>query len=59
MKDIEIKPEIVKAIKNRALALEGMNLQLPHDKRMTVMKIIERHIDSVKAELQAERDSLS
>ena len=59
MNDIEIKPEIVKSIKNGAMILEGMNLQQPHDRRVTHMEMIRRHIEKIKNELKSEREKIS
>ena len=59
MNDIEIKPEIVKSIKNGAMILEGMNLQQPQDRRATHMEMLRRHIEKIKIELQSEKEKMS
>ena len=59
MNDIEIKPEIVKSIKNGAMILEGMNLQQPQDRRATHMEMLRRHIEKIKIELKAEKEKMS
>ena len=59
MNDIEIKPEIVKSIKNGAMILEGMNLQKPQDRRATHMEMLRRHIEKIKIELKSEKEKMS
>ena len=59
MNDIEIKPEIVKSIKNGARILEGMNLQQPQDRRATHMEMLRRHIEKIKIELKSEKEKMS
>ncbi|MCI7266439.1 MAG: hypothetical protein MR545_04290 [Veillonellaceae bacterium] len=59
MNDIEIKPEIVKSIKNGAMILEGMNLQQPQDRRVTHMEMLRRHIEKIKIELKSEKEKMS
>ncbi|MCI7078492.1 MAG: hypothetical protein PUF06_07520 [Veillonellaceae bacterium] len=59
MNDIEIKPEIVKSIKNGAMILEGMNLQQPQDRRATHMEMLRRHIEKIKIELKSEKEKMS
>ena len=59
MNDIEIKPEIVKSIKNGAMILEGMNLQQPQDRRATHMEMLRKHIEKIKIELKSEKEKMS
>lgn len=59
MNDIEIKPEIVKSIKNGAMILEGMNLQQPQDRRATHMEMLRRQIEKIKIELKSEKEKMS
>ena len=59
MNDIEIKPEIVKSIKNGAMILEGMNPQQPQDRRATHMEMLRRHIEKIKIELKSEKEKMS
>ena len=59
MNDIEIKPEMVKSIKNGAMILEGMNLQQPQDRRATHMEMLRRHIEKIKIELKSEKEKMS
>lgn len=59
MNDIEIKPEIVKSIKNGAMILEGINLQQPQDRRATHMEMLRRHIEKIKIELKSEKEKMS
>ena len=59
MNDIEIKPEIVKSIKNGAMILEGMNLQQPQDRRGAHMEMLRRHIEKIKIELKSEKEKMS
>ena len=59
MNDIEIKPEIVKSIKNGAMILELMNLQQPQDRRATYTEMLRRHIEKIKNELESEKEKLS
>ena len=59
MNDIEIKPEIVKSIKNGAMILEGMNLQQPQDRRATHMEMLRRKKEKIKIELKSEKEKMS
>lgn len=54
----EIKPEIVRAIKQKAIVMEGMNLQKPQEKRKKVQEMVKKHIDMVRSELKAEKEKL-
>lgn len=58
MNDIEIKEEIVRAIKNRAYVSEMQNMQRPQDKRIPDTEMINRFVKIVKEELKAEKENL-
>lgn len=58
MNDIEIKAEIVRAIKNRAYVAEMQNMQRPQDKRILDTEMINRFVKIVKEELKAEKENL-
>lgn len=58
MNDIEIKAEIVRAIKNRAYVSEMQNMQRPQDKRIPDTEMINRFVKIVKEELKAEKENL-
>lgn len=58
MNDIEIKAEIVRAIKNRAYVSEMQNMQRPQDKRIPDIEMINRFVKIVKEELKAEKENL-
>ena len=58
MNDIEIKAEIVRAIKNRAYVTEMQNMQRPQDKRILDTEMINRFVKIVKEELKAEKEKL-
>ena len=58
MNDIEIKAEIVRAIKNRAYVAEMQNMQRPQDKRIPDTEMINRFVKIVKEELKAEKEKL-
>lgn len=58
MNDIEIKAEIVRAIKNRVYVAEMQNMQRPQDKRIPDTEMINRFVKIVKEELKAEKENL-
>lgn len=58
MNDIEIKAEIMNAIRNRAYVLEMQNMQRPQDKRIPDIEMVNRFVKIVKDELKAEKENL-
>lgn len=58
MNDIEIKTEIMNAIRNRAYVLEMQNMQRPQDKRIPDIEMVNRFVKIVKDELKAEKENL-
>lgn len=54
----EIKPEIVRAIKFNAMAIERINLQKPQEMRGTATEMLNKQVDMVRKELKGEKRKL-
>lgn len=58
MGDFELKGEIIKVIKHRAIVIERMNLQFAQDRRTQPSEMLNRQIKMIKTELAGEKEKL-
>ena len=58
MGEFELKDEIIKVIKNRAIVKEGMNLQFAQDRRTQLSEMLNKQIKMIKTELAGEKEKL-
>ena len=58
MGEFELKDEIIKVIKNRAIVMEMMNLQLAQDRRTQPSEMLNKQINMIKTELAGEKEKL-
>ena len=58
MGDFELKDELIKVIKNRAIVMEMMNLQLAQDRRTQPSEMLNKQINMIKTELAGEKEKL-
>lgn len=58
MGNFELKDELIKVIKNRAIVMEMMNLQLAQDRRIQPSEMLNKQINMIKTELAGEKEKL-
>ena len=58
MGNFELKDELIKVIKNRAIVMEMMNLQMAQDRRTQPSEMLNRQINMIKTELAGEKEKL-
>ena len=58
MGHFELKDELIKVIKNRAIVMEMMNLQLAQDRRTQQSEMLNKQINMIKKELAGEKEKL-
>lgn len=58
MGDFELKDELIKVIKNRAIVMEMMNLQRAQDRRTQPSEMLNKQINMIKTELAGEKEKL-
>lgn len=58
MGHFELKDELIKVIKNRAIVMEMMNLQLAQDRRTQPSEMLNKQINMIKTELAGEKEKL-
>ena len=58
MGEFELKDEIIKVIKNRAIVKEGMHLQFAQDRRTQPSEMLNKQIKMIKTELAGEKEKL-
>ena len=58
MGSFELKDELIKVIKNRAIVMEMMNLQLAQDRRTQPSEMLNKQINMIKTELAGEKEKL-
>ena len=58
MGNFELKDELIKVIKNRAIVMEMMNLQLAQDRRTQPSEMLNKQIKMIKTELAGEKEKL-
>ena len=58
MGNFELKDELLKVIKNRAIVMEMMNLQLAQDRRTQPSEMLNKQINMIKTELAGEKEKL-
>lgn len=58
MGNFELKDELIKVIKNRAIVMEMMNLQLAQDRRTQPSEMLNKQINMIKTELAGEKEKL-
>ena len=58
MGNFELKDELIKVIKNRAIVMEMMNLQMAQDRRTQPSEMLNKQINMVKTELAGEKEKL-
>ncbi|MSU07897.1 hypothetical protein FYJ84_02690 [Veillonellaceae bacterium WCA-693-APC-5D-A] len=58
MGNFELKDELIKVIKNRAIVMEMMNLQMAQDRRTQPSEMLNKQINMIKTELAGEKEKL-
>lgn len=58
MGNFELKDELIKVIKNRAIVMEMMNLQRAQDRRTQPSEMLNKQINMIKTELAGEKEKL-
>lgn len=58
MGNFELKDEFIKVIKNRAIVMEMMNLQMAQDRRTQPSEMLNKQINMIKTELAGEKEKL-
>ena len=58
MGNFELKDELIKVIKNRAIVMEMMNLQMAQDRRTQPSEMLNKQIKMIKTELAGEKEKL-
>ena len=58
MGNFELKDELIKVIKNRAIDMEMMNLQMSQDRRTQPSEMLNKQINMIKTELAGEKEKL-
>ena len=58
MGEFELKDELIKVIKNRAIVMEMMNLQRAQDRRTQPSEMLNKQINMIKTELSGEKEKL-
>lgn len=58
MGNFELKDELIKVIKNRAIVMEMMNLQMAQDRRTQPSEMLNKQINMIKIELAGEKENL-
>ena len=58
MGNFELKDELIKVIKNRAIVMEMMNLQMAQYRRTQPSEMLNKQINMIKTELAGEKEKL-
>ena len=58
MGNFALKDELIKVIKNRAIVMEMMNLQMAQDRRTQPSEMLNKQINMIKTELAGEKEKL-
>ena len=58
MGNFELKDALIKVIKNRAIVMEMMNLQMAQDRRTQPSEMLNKQINMIKTELAGEKEKL-
>ena len=58
MGNFELKDELIKVIKNRAIVMEMINLQMAQDRRTQPSEMLNKQINMIKTELAGEKEKL-
>ena len=58
MGNFELKDELIKVIKNKAIVMEMMNLQMAQDRRTQPSEMLNKQINMIKTELAGEKEKL-
>ena len=58
MGNFELKDELIKVIKNRAIVMEMMNLQMAQDRRTQPSEMLNKQINMIKTEVAGEKEKL-